>query len=88
MSKLRSKPTAEPFDPALNAGMSPPEWRQRAKMSKSEYFRRKRRQAAGEDPDGKLLPKRIRVSPQREIITFAAERDWQIANQVSESEAA
>jgi hypothetical protein len=63
--------------------MLAPEWRQRNHVSKSEWYRRRQRQRAGEPGSENLLPRTVRLSPKREGITFEEEARWQAANQVT-----
>ena len=74
-------PEPEAISHADNAGLTPAQWRERNGMSRSEWHRRRRRIANGEDPG--LLPERIRVSAQREIITLKAEAKWRAEHVIS-----
>jgi hypothetical protein len=76
-------PAPEPVSLEDNIGLPAAQWRKRNGMSKTEWHRRRKRIAAGEPGSENLLPERIRISPQREIITLRADAKWRAANAVS-----
>jgi len=63
--------------------MPPRLFRERNRMSKSEYYRRRQRQRAGEPGAENLLPLHIRLSEHREGIRFCDEAAWQQARLVN-----
>jgi len=75
------RPIPETISHEDNLGLTPAQWRRRNGMSRSEWHRRRKRIANGEDPG--LLPERVRVSAQREIITLKAEAAWRAANVIT-----
>jgi hypothetical protein len=58
-------------------------FRKRAPMSKTEFFRRRQRQLAGEPGSELLLPKLTQLSAHRYGVRFDHEREWKEANTIS-----